>query len=937
MGRLSRRHQAALDELTEWWEDLCTRGIGSRAVLVQVPEGWGRSTLLDQLAATIEADDAPVTLLVRIDGKPLRELPGGAAAQVRMLAELLADAGRHHRVAKLAGVDSPAGAVQLGLGVGALFATPLATAAAMVLGTVVAGAAGKAWDDSPAGQDGVLARAAQSVASVSVKVPVVVLVDDIDALGRKLAVSLAENLVTRPDGQVLLVAVTAPAPPGPGSRTGLLKDLASRPWLSDRVQRADADPDMGSQSRTSLAAELCPRLPSGAVRRIGRRTSTFAEVFAVCSARRLTDAELVTDEAAAVAVVDSAIDATLAGRSVSVLAGIVAWAGGIVHTRQAQEALAVTGEQHHEADPSVMRTGALVRLTDPASPGLPVAIGALSAADRQQMAAALTAAALSIAADPDAGLVEQVVAAQAAYRVRDDLPDRGQLLAVQRVLAEGLEKLGDLDSAYEVAVTAMTGISPGRDHNERQKWSAAVLRLARRLPGRRHEPLVADMIAAAVAGGAGTGLEARLWAAIDLLAKPARRETALALAEQVAADLGARQDLGAEAASWRRLLAFHAGQHGYPALAQQLLAPEITAASQERQDAAQAILHAIGGPHADTRLQIIACQAELAMTPDSAGHDRLRLHHTLAVGYETLGDYRHALQHAAKELPLRDRLQGSSHSDTLDTRNYIGAWTGQSGDPAGALRIYREVLPDRIRVLGPDHPGTLSTRGNIALFTGVSGNRAGALRLYRELLPDMIRILGRGNPDTLTNRDNIALWTGECGDPAGALRLFRQLLPDRVRVNGPDHPDTLTTRHNIAAWTGQCGDPAGALALFRKLLPDRVRVLGPDHPDTLITRNNIATWTGKSGDPAAALRLAQDLLPDQIRALGPSHPDTLSSRNNIATWTGLSGDLAGALRLFKELLPDQARILGPGHPDTMITRTVIAGLSGQPNAAGQQT
>ncbi len=310
MGGVSERHELVLQELTEWWEDLCTRGIGSQVVLVEVPAGWGRTTLIDRFAAILEQDDAPVTVVVRIDAKFLTLLPGGEPTRGRVLADLLADAGRHHRVAELAAVDRPAGAVQLGLGVGALFATPLASAAAMVLGTVVVGAAAKAWDDSPVGESGALARAARSVAALLVKVPVVVLVDDVDLLGRDLAVALAENLVTRPGGQVLLVATTDP--PVEAGRT-LRQDLAPRYWLEGRVQHADADPDMGYQSRVGLIEALCRRLPGVAVRRIARRTTSFADVFAVAAVRLLRDAENAGDEPA-VAIADAAVDAAESGK-----------------------------------------------------------------------------------------------------------------------------------------------------------------------------------------------------------------------------------------------------------------------------------------------------------------------------------------------------------------------------------------------------------------------------------------------------------------------------------------------------------------------------------------------------------------------------------------------------------------------------------------------
>jgi ATP/maltotriose-dependent transcriptional regulator MalT len=50
-------HRAA-----EWWEDLWQAGTGSRVVLVCVPAGWGRSTVLDRFQAEVaDRDDAPVT------------------------------------------------------------------------------------------------------------------------------------------------------------------------------------------------------------------------------------------------------------------------------------------------------------------------------------------------------------------------------------------------------------------------------------------------------------------------------------------------------------------------------------------------------------------------------------------------------------------------------------------------------------------------------------------------------------------------------------------------------------------------------------------------------------------------------------------------------------------------------------------------------------
>ena len=263
MGGGSGRHAELAGELVEWWEDLWQRGMTSRVVLVAVPPGWGRTTVLDRLAEAAGADDAPVTLIARING---RELPEQAGAQAAVLRDCLAEAGTRHPVAELLGLDRLGGITQMGLGVGGLFVSGLAAAVGFLVAGVAVAAAGKAWDDSPAGQDGALARAARAVAETSVQVPAVVIVDDADWVDEGLAVTLIENLAARHDGHVLVVAAVDPG----GSLQQALVSRARQGITEGLVHVADADPDMGYESRADLVRELCPQLPGAAVRRIGR-------------------------------------------------------------------------------------------------------------------------------------------------------------------------------------------------------------------------------------------------------------------------------------------------------------------------------------------------------------------------------------------------------------------------------------------------------------------------------------------------------------------------------------------------------------------------------------------------------------------------------------------------------------------------------------------
>ena len=529
-------------------------------------------------------------------------------------------------------------------------------------------AAQNAWDASPAGQQGVLARAARAVAAVSAEVPVTVLVDDADRFDVSLMALMIDNLASRLDGQVLVVAAVHP-----GSELAAELRAPDRYGLAGRVVTAEADPDMSAASRTALARELRPGLPDSAIERIGQRTASFAEVFTIAGEERLSDA-VTADGPAAVHIVDTVIDAVLARGTPSAQVRVLAWAGGVLTERQADQALAILGEPSDPDDPEVIRAGGLARLRDPASSHVPGQADLLATSARRALAAAVLAEAAGIARDPDATLIERTVARLAAHRIRADLDPSAELTKVQCLLIRGLEQLGDPEAAYQVAAAALAELP--RDPQtapQRADLLKAWLRLARTRPEPADDPLTQEAINLATTSGALFGTEARVWAAVNLLRRPGPRDAALSLVDQITTDLGTYPGRDPAVNRWRLLLAFHAGQAGYPATAQQLLAPIISGGTTEQQDAAQAVLRALEGPRSDIRLQIIILETELHATPATADEDRLRLHHALAWDYGHLGGYPHALQHATEELSYRRRLQRPDHPDVLATRGNIAS------------------------------------------------------------------------------------------------------------------------------------------------------------------------------------------------------------------------------------------------------------------------
>ena len=298
MAMRSSRHQAVLEELAEWWEDISEARIGSRVVLFEVPPGWGATTVLEEFGATVADPDGPVAISVSVDAVPLAD----RAVEAKALSDaLLAPLGRS-RLARLFGLDTAAAKAGLALGVGSLFVSGTPAQVSLLLAPVAATAAQNVWDASPAGQQGVLARAARTVAAVSVEVPVAVLLDDADRFDVGLATVMIDNLASRLDGQVLVVVAVRP-----GRELAAELQAPDRYGLAGRVVRAEADPDMSAASRTRLARELRRGLPGTATERIGQRTASFAEVFTVAGEEKLTDA-ISSDSRSAVRIVDTVIE-----------------------------------------------------------------------------------------------------------------------------------------------------------------------------------------------------------------------------------------------------------------------------------------------------------------------------------------------------------------------------------------------------------------------------------------------------------------------------------------------------------------------------------------------------------------------------------------------------------------------------------------------------
>src|SRR5260370_15163008 len=204
------------------------------------------------------------------------------------------------------------------------------------------------------------------------------------------------------------------------------------------------------------------------------------------------------------------------------------------------------------------------------------------------------------------------------------------------------------------------------------------------------------------------------------------------------------------------------------------------------------------------------------------------------------------------------------------------------GQYSDAERMFRVVLQERERVLGSEHPDTLETRNDLEVALYYGGKYAEAEAEARTLLAIRGKVLGPEHPDMLRTRNNLADDLFSEGRYAEAETEFRDVVKLKEKVFGPENPNTLRSRSNLASVLGVQGKYAEAEAEFRALIALGEKVFGPENPFTLSTRSNLAAALNKAGKYAEAEAEGRKVLKLDEKVLGPEHPDSLDTRSNLA-------------------------------------------------------
>ncbi len=310
------------------------------------------------------------------------------------------------------------------------------------------------------------------------------------------------------------------------------------------------------------------------------------------------------------------------------------------------------------------------------------------------------------------------------------------------------------------------------------------------------------------------------------------------------------------------------------------------------------------------------------------------------------GQYSDAERMFRVVLQERERVLGSEHPDTLETRNdleaalyYEGKYAEAEAEARTLLAIrgkvlnladdlfaegryaeaeteFRTVVKLKEKVFGPENPNTLRSRNNLASVLGVQGQYAEAEAEFRALVTLAEKVFGPENPFTLSTRSNLAEALNKAGKYAEAEAEGRKVLKLDERVLGPEHPDSLDTRSNLAEALLHQGKYTEAEAEDHQVVKLEEKVLGPEHPNTLDTRNHLAEVLAAQTRYVEAEAEYREVINLREKVLGVDHPDTLETCFDLANCLRSEGKLQEASAFAKRAADGALQVLGPEHPDT---------------------
>ena len=295
----------------------------------------------------------------------------------------------------------------------------------------------------------------------------------------------------------------------------------------------------------------------------------------------------------------------------------------------------------------------------------------------------------------------------------------------------------------------------------------------------------------------------------------------------------------------------------------------------------------------------VAARAAVAQTNDRALAAELVFN--LGVIEEDQAHLPEARRLLEQALAEREQLFGPEHPDVGRVHHSLAIVLDQLGDYAAEERHFARALAILERSLGPRHPSV----GGTQIGVGIALKRQGKLEESAQRFVLAIKLLeealGPEHPNVAIAINNLAQTRQDQGAYEEALALNLRALAIKQKVHGEQHAAVGDALANTGRLLSTMKRRAEARTYFERALAIREKVLEPMHPDLAVSISQLGLEYEANGEHAKALAMVERALAIREKR-DPQHPDMVSGLRAVAKVRAAMGDARIAVPLLERAL-----------------------------------
>lgn len=316
--------------------------------------------------------------------------------------------------------------------------------------------------------------------------------------------------------------------------------------------------------------------------------------------------------------------------------------------------------------------------------------------------------------------------------------------------------------------------------------------------------------------------------------------------------------------------------------------------------------------------------------PNNPNQDIAAVLYNIATLYKQTNHYQEALKYFQATLEMRYQLYGrnTAHPDIILSLHQLGTIQQELGDYAEAFYSFQAVLEMRYQLHGKSTPHSdivkaLNSLGSVCIS---AENHTEALKYFQAGLDMAYQLYGKNNPhpDIAASLNNVGISYHSLRNYTESLKYHQASLEMKWKIYGKNtaHWDITASLNNIAKMYQDLGNYTESLKYYQATLEMKYQLYGKNnlHPDLAFSLNNVSSIYHNLKNYPEALKYAQAALEMRIQLYGKENPnlDVIQSLHNIALIHKASKNYAEALKYYQVVLKMSYQLYGQEKPSIAI-------------------